>query len=507
MLNILQIEDRLKDMSKDAVIQALNNPNPTIPPFLALAELNRRKRMEDEMAMRRAENQPTVAEQLVAAAGMPMQETSDMAMNMAPKTNMAQNTGVNQMMAREMLEEETPGMSFGGLLNSAMMSRMATPLARDVMDRRQVTDMSYRPNINNQLQIARQGYSGGLGGLGSDIMSRVSEKSRGDVDNFLGEVEGMAEDRFDIDLSPQQRQIGMSGKGQRGVGLVRRAVTAMPFAMNDGGIAKMSNGGEAEYMGFTQRIINRLFGSDDDEGTVDTGQNQSMGVSSNEIYPDRIQRIQGLPVTETATPARTTTTKKNNTTTTPPPGGDNVLGSSYIAKMMKNIDKDRAELADQRRRDEAIALMTAGLNIYDRGQLSAGTEGLKSLQASNKAYRDQMAKMRGMDVQLGVAADTLAQKRQQSKDVLKAAGLKGTGLTANQAGSLALKYKNAINKMRQALEVGYITEGTSIVQLTDADRQKYKDDIEKFEKLANSLTAIFEGKAISPYQLDSSILE
>ena len=61
--------------------------------------------------------------------------------------------------------------------------------------------------------------------------------------------------------------------------------------------------------------------------------------------------------------------------------------------------------------------------------------------------------------------------------------------------------------MRQALEVGYITDGASIVQLTDADRQKYKDDIEKFEKLANELTAIFEGKAISPYRLDSSMLE
>ena len=33
------------------------------------------------------------------------------------------------------------------------------------------------------------------------------------------------------------------------------------------------------------------------------------------------------------------------------------------------------------------------------------------------------------------------------------------------------------------------------------------DDIEKFEKLANELTAIFEGKAISPYRLDSSMLE
>jgi hypothetical protein len=265
----------------------------------------------------------------------------------------------------------------------------------------------------------------------------------------------------------------------------------------------MSNGGELEYMGFTQRLMNRLFGSgDEEEGTVDTAQNQSMGGPDLETLYNR-----GFTPTQTATPTSTTTTKKNNTTTTPPPGGDNVLGSSYIAKMMKNIDKDRAELADQRRRDEAIALMTAGLNIYDRGQLSAGTEGLKSLQASNKAYRDQMAKMRGMDVQLGVAADTLAQKRQQSKDVLKAAGLKGTGLTANQAGSLALKYKNAISKMRQALEVGYITEGTNLVQLTEADKQKYKDDIVKFEKLANELTAIFEGKAISPYRLPSSILE
>ena len=504
MLNILQIEDRLKDMSKESVVQALNNPNPTIPPFLALAELNRRKRMEDEMAMRRAENQPTVAEQLVAAAGMPMQETSDMAMNMAPKTNMAQNTGVNQMMAREMLEEETPGMSYGGLLmGSRMTTGMFDNIARPAASNQRLDmNMNRGPESIFRFGAMQRRFPSGLDNLGRDISGRVQNRTQEEVQDFIGEVDNMAQERFDVNLSePSQRQIGMSGKGQRGVGLVRRAVTAMPFAMNDGGIAKMSNGGGAEYMGFTQRIINRLFGSDDDEGTVDTGQNQIVGGSPYETDPDRIQ-MSPTPATNTSN-----TNKNKKTTTTPPPGGDNVLGSSYIAKMMKNIDKDRAELADQRRRDEAIALMTAGLNIYDRGQLSAGTEGLKSLQASNKAYRDQMAKMRGMDVQLGVAADTLAQKRQQSKDVLKAAGLKGTGLTANQAGSLALKYKNAISKMRQALEVGYITDGANLVQLTDADRQKYKDDIVKFEKLANELTAIFEGKAISPYRLDSSMLE
>jgi hypothetical protein len=494
MLNILQIEDRLKDMSKDSVIQALNNPNPTIPPFLALAELNRRKRMEDEMAMRKAENQPTVAEQLVAAAGMPTQETSDMAMTMAPKTDMAQNTGANQMMAREM-PEETPGMSYGGVLNSRAMVmaqplRSSPPLARPFPFRMQ---QQQKDNL-------------GFKNLGSNIVNRIGEKSQGEVDEFIGEVRDMADERFDLDLN-QQPQFDSGGKGFPPPMLAQSLVSSSPRPQDmyrrEGGIARMSNGGELEYMGFTQRLMNRLFGSgDEEEGTVDTAQNQSMGGPDLETLYNR-----GFTPTQTATPTSTTTTKKNNTTTTPPPGGDNVLGSSYIAKMMKNIDKDRAELADQRRRDEAIALMTAGLNIYDRGQLSAGTEGLKSLQASNKAYRDQMAKMRGMDVQLGVAADTLAQKRQQSKDVLKAAGLKGTGLTANQAGSLALKYKNAISKMRQALEVGYITEGTNLVQLTEADKQKYKDDIVKFEKLANELTAIFEGKAISPYRLPSSILE
>ena len=106
MLNILQIEDRLKDMSQDAVMEALNNPNPVIPPFMALAELNRRKRMSDDLAMRQAQNQQTVKDQVVAGAGMPMEMASDMATAMAPKSDIAGNTGLEAMMQSNTLPSE-----------------------------------------------------------------------------------------------------------------------------------------------------------------------------------------------------------------------------------------------------------------------------------------------------------------------------------------------------------------------------------------------------------------
>ena len=193
------------------------------------------------MAMRRAENQPTVAEQLVAAAGMPMQETSDMAMNMAPKTDMAQNTGANQMMAREMLEEETPGMSYGGLLmGSRMMNQMAAPLARDMMYR---PPSDRRIDFENRLQQGR-GFRSGLDNLGRDISGRVQNRTQEEVDDFIGEVNDMAQERFEVNLSePSQRQRDMqsflSGKGQP-----PRAI-----AMKDGGPIKAQSGLFADISG------------------------------------------------------------------------------------------------------------------------------------------------------------------------------------------------------------------------------------------------------------------
>lgn len=70
MFNIIQIQDRLKGMPKDAIIDYVQNPTGDVPTFLALAELQRRKDA-DQKYMALQEQPASIAEQLVAE-NMPM---------------------------------------------------------------------------------------------------------------------------------------------------------------------------------------------------------------------------------------------------------------------------------------------------------------------------------------------------------------------------------------------------------------------------------------------------
>lgn len=49
-MNLVQIQERLKEVPTQAVMAYANGMNPDVPPYLALGELNRRKRMEQEAA-------------------------------------------------------------------------------------------------------------------------------------------------------------------------------------------------------------------------------------------------------------------------------------------------------------------------------------------------------------------------------------------------------------------------------------------------------------------------
>jgi hypothetical protein len=70
MLNIIQIQDRLKGMPKEAIIQYVQNPTGDVPTYLALGELQRRKTMESKYNAMKPEA-PSVAEQIVQE-NMPM---------------------------------------------------------------------------------------------------------------------------------------------------------------------------------------------------------------------------------------------------------------------------------------------------------------------------------------------------------------------------------------------------------------------------------------------------
>jgi hypothetical protein len=110
MMNILQIQDTLKGMPMEQLIREMQMPSGQAPQFLVLSEITRRKKMEQEA------QQPapttTVAQDAVNAAGVPQGGIADIARSMAPKTDVAQNTGIARSMPQ--MPSEPSRMADGG---------------------------------------------------------------------------------------------------------------------------------------------------------------------------------------------------------------------------------------------------------------------------------------------------------------------------------------------------------------------------------------------------------
>jgi hypothetical protein len=70
-MNIIEVQESLKDLPDNALMQEMQNPTGSAPQFLVLSELKRRKRMRDDYQRQQNMDMPTVAEEVVTAAGMP----------------------------------------------------------------------------------------------------------------------------------------------------------------------------------------------------------------------------------------------------------------------------------------------------------------------------------------------------------------------------------------------------------------------------------------------------
>jgi hypothetical protein len=95
-MNIVQLQDQLKNFSQDQLVKEMQMPSGNAPPYLVLSEIMRRKQMETAFSGQQAP-QETVAQEAVAAAGVPQGGIADMARALAPQTDMTQNTGVQAM--------------------------------------------------------------------------------------------------------------------------------------------------------------------------------------------------------------------------------------------------------------------------------------------------------------------------------------------------------------------------------------------------------------------------
>ena len=89
-MNIIDIQDQLKNFSEQQLVSEMQSPTGSAPQFLVLSEIKRRKRVRDDFAKREAAQQPTVAQEAVASAGVPQSGIAGMAEAMAPRSVDAQ---------------------------------------------------------------------------------------------------------------------------------------------------------------------------------------------------------------------------------------------------------------------------------------------------------------------------------------------------------------------------------------------------------------------------------
>jgi hypothetical protein len=89
-MNLVQIQERLKDMPTQAIMSYANGMNPEVPPYLALGELNRRKQMEQKSAQAPTGTVKDNIEQQMATMQMQAAKQRQMAQQMAQQGAQAQ---------------------------------------------------------------------------------------------------------------------------------------------------------------------------------------------------------------------------------------------------------------------------------------------------------------------------------------------------------------------------------------------------------------------------------
>jgi len=117
MMNVLEIQDNLKNFSEQQLVKEMQQPSGSTPQFLVLSELNRRKRVKGDFEARQSQNQPTVAQDVVASAGVPQQGMMGMSEAMAPQS--IESGGIGSMMPKTMKNGgEVEGYAEGGVIRA-----------------------------------------------------------------------------------------------------------------------------------------------------------------------------------------------------------------------------------------------------------------------------------------------------------------------------------------------------------------------------------------------------
>jgi hypothetical protein len=186
-MNIIDIQDNLKNFSEDQLINEMQRPSGNAPQFLVLSEITRRKRMRDDFNMRKAANEPTVAQEAVASAGVPAQGIMGMSEAMAPKAAMAQG-GIGSVMSQPMKSQmpQPTSMPQDGIM--AMSSGGYTRPRQKIEERRMKSGKIGLFQGNTFLGTKKD-----IDGDGESLASQIGFGQKGSIVESIKDALGFAE--------------------------------------------------------------------------------------------------------------------------------------------------------------------------------------------------------------------------------------------------------------------------------------------------------------------------
>ena len=252
-MNILDIQEALKDFSEQQLIKEMQSPSGNAPQFLVLSELNRRKRMKADFQARQAQQAPTVAEALVASAGVPTQEMPQMSAQMAPSTDMAQNSGVMAM-------------SGGGILDLIRERTIDNPFLQNPRYIDDEDEFDYGLAVEDASNLALGGglLKGGLG-LGRKAIERLLKGKNKEPSSIFPTIRQSRKPKENKPDEVIQDAVGEK-KG------IFSKVFSVPGLLGIGGLGSLAVS---------------MFGDDEEEGGVPL-------TSEYEVFPDSEQGGFGL---------------------------------------------------------------------------------------------------------------------------------------------------------------------------------------------------------------------
>jgi len=421
-MNVLQIQDDLKNFSEDQLIREMQQPSGSAPQFLILSELNRRKRVKGEFAARQAQNAPTVAEEVVAAAGVPQSGMMGMSEAMAPAS--VESGGIGSMMPKTMkMGGEVESYAEGGLIegiaenvnqNAEALQQLTqsqaqtSKLLQDQQNKSvaQTPSTSPLPSVATTMPTPRPPFGGGIAGIGGKGGPRMPQRP----------FNRMPMNRFGV---PPQQNLGTMatrlGTGGLGFGQYARRAFGIPEpqSMAEGGVIRAQDGLPDE-----ESYLSKFFGAlNPDKETVEKRIAESNPLGFGPVLRSPATDATLAKLEEEEKPTKATTEEKKEDTDAIIDSGADTPTTPKPLTIQEELLKRQAGLEKDRDFDRYMALAQAGLGILasDKPTLAGavgegGMKGLDAFREANKRYEEGLTDILNARVKLASKNTGLSQK-------------------------------------------------------------------------------------------------